>query len=163
MGRLLRALAGVAMVLAVTAGVAGCTGDSKEGSASPDKAAESPADSLWSARTPHLGDNSAVLALLREVRDSDGEYTVGLQTDAPPYVLTIEEQDSQEAPSGPTAVRRAILMLGLVENLDEVVITSAGKRYTVTSDAATDRLGYDVKELGRDRDRLAAYLTESDG
>ena len=55
----------------------------------------------------------------------------------------------------------ATLLLGLVANLDTVSVTSDGHAYSLTSAGASQQLGYDVKELGRDRSRLDAYVAAS--
>jgi hypothetical protein len=52
----------------------------------------------------------------------------------------------------------ATLMLGLVANLDTVSVTSGEHSYSLTASDASTALGFDVKELGRDEAKLAAYL-----
>jgi len=52
----------------------------------------------------------------------------------------------------------ATLMLGLVANLDTVSVTSGDHSYSLNASDASKVLGFDVKDLGRDETKLAAYL-----
>ena len=114
---------------------------------------------MWSSRVEHVGDNAAVVALVDEVGPApSGSYTISLQTAKPPYGLTIELEES-EKPVDPTEFSHAAtLLLGLVGNLDEVLITSGAISYSLTGAIATEDLGYDVKELGQDQGRLTEYV-----
>ena len=153
MTRRLAALPLVAMIA-----LTGCT----ETAPRPDPTTR--AESLWSARTPYVGDSSKVASLVREVQPEDaGAYTIVLQTASEPYGLTIEMTEVDDLAEQAALTERATLLLGLVENLDEVSITAADDTYTLTSaDASTD-LGFDVRELGRERGKLTTYLgAESD-
>lgn len=53
---------------------------------------------------------------------------------------------------------QATLMLGLVENLGQVTVSSGDSTRTFTSDQVSRRLGYDVKSLGQDEAKLRDYL-----
>ena len=74
-----------AIALLMVVALTGCGG-------SPEEPHEpSRAQSLWSSRTPYIGDNSRVAALVREVSPApEGSFSIGLQTAKPPYALTIE-------------------------------------------------------------------------
>src|SRR5690606_23517986 len=117
------------------------------------------AESLWSARTPYVGDSSKIAALVKDAQpEPAGAYTIVLQTTSEPYGLTIEMKDADDLAEPTALAHQATLLLGLVENLDEVTIASAEEAYTLTSAEASTDLGYDVKELGRERGRLTTYL-----
>ena len=120
------------------------------------------AQALWSARTPYTGDNSRVAALVREVGPApDAGSSISLQTANPPYVLTIHVK-RLDKPFGLTDFSgQATLLLGLIGNLDRVSVTSRRDSYSMTAASASRELGYDVKELGRDRAKLTAYLDAS--
>lgn len=146
-GRL--AVLAVLMVVALT----GCGGapEVSEG--------RSRAESLWSSRTPYVGDNSRVAALVREVGPApEGSYSISLESAKPPYTLTIQMEHLDKPFADTDFSEQATLLLGLVDNLDEVSVTSGEHAYSLTADAASGELGYDVKELGRDQRRLTAYL-----
>ena len=115
--------------------------------------------SLWSSRVRYLDDSSRVAALVREVGPApEDSYSIALRTTKPPQALTIELERLHK-PFGATDFREpATLLLGLVTDLDTVSVTSSGHAYTLTATAASSDLGYDVKELGRERSRLTAYL-----
>jgi hypothetical protein len=49
---------------------------------------------------------------------------------------------------------RARLLLGTIANLDRLAVTSRTDSSVLTSEEATKKLGFDVKELGRDEAKL---------
>ncbi len=150
-----RRLAAIPLVAMIA--LTGCA----EAAPSPDPTTR--AEALWSARTSYVGDSSKVATLVREVQPEDaGAYTIALQTTSEPYGLTIEMTEVEDLEQ--TALtERATLLLGLVENLDEVSIAAADDTYTLTSADASEGLGYDVKDLGRELNVLVTYLdAESD-
>ena len=144
---------GTVAAVAIVVGLAGCSGSPSESDST------SRAESLWSSRTPYVGDNPAVAALVSDVHPAPrGEYSIRLRTDKHPYALTIE-LDRPDQPFDPASLeRQATLLLGLVANLDTVSITSGKRAYSLTAVAASEDLGYDVKDLGGDQSRLDAYL-----
>jgi hypothetical protein len=145
--------AAVLVTVGVTVAVAGCSGSP----ATPVDTSESA--SLWSLRTPYAGDNSAVAALVGKVRPaSGGGYSIRLRTGKQPYALRIGVERPDQLLDRGTLRRQAILLLGLVANLDRVSITSDTRAYSMSAAAASEDLGYDVKELGDDRSTLDAYL-----
>lgn len=98
-----------------------------------DGAAITPAvQALYEARTPYIGDNSAVGALLQELGRWYGGgvlsgYTVSLQTASQPYGLTLDFTGRPEGLSDSLAVklnsemeRLSPLLLALIDNLEEV-------------------------------------------
>ncbi len=143
----------VILALLLLVAMTGCGGSPKD----PD--VPSRAQSLWSSRIRYLGDSSRVEALVREVGPvPEGSYSIGLQTANPPYALTIEVERPHKPFDATDFSEPATLLLGLVTNLDKVSVTSSGHAYSLTAAAASQDLGYDVKELGRDLSRLSAYL-----
>lgn len=116
-------------------------------------------EQLWSERVPYVGSNSAVAALVSSVGPAPaGSYTISLATETPPYALTVHLARSAKPFSDTDFTRPAVLLLALVGNLDEVSFVSSGQRFTLTSVQASSDLGYDVKDLGRDRDALTRYV-----
>lgn len=142
-----------ALALLLVGVLTGCGGSPEDGDV------PSRAQSLWSSRVRYLGDSSRVAALVREVGPApEGSYSIALRTAKQPYALTIE-LGRLHKPFGATDFSEpATLLLGLVANLDTVSVTSNGHAYTLTAAVASSDLGYDVKELGRDRSRLTSYL-----
>ncbi len=147
-----------AAALLVGVALTGCGTSASEGSD-----ASSQARLLWSARGAYVGDNSRDIALVREVGlGSEGSFRIELQTAQPPYAMTVALSSRLDKPFADTDFSgNATLLLGLVENLDKVSVTSGAQAYSLTSAGASRRLGYDVKELGRDQRRLTAYLEAS--
>ena len=124
--------------------------------------ASSEAQSLWSARSAYVGDSSRMIALVGEVGlGHDGSYRLELQTEKPPYAMTVALTRLEKPFDNTDFSGNATLLLGLVANLDTVSVTSDGHAYSLTSAGASQQLGYDVKELGRDRSRLDAYVAAS--
>jgi hypothetical protein len=146
----------VASLLAIGVVLAGCGT-----STSPSNGQRSVADLLWTDRTPYVGDNSRVIALVAQLFPrSDFTYTVSVQTSARPYGVTVTITRSGKPYDLMVFGEQTTLLLGLVGNLDTVTIASASSSHstTVTAASAGKTLGYDVKELGRDQRTLAAYL-----
>ncbi len=141
-------------VLAVAVMLGGCaTSDSKQ-SDPPNRA-----QSLWSARTDFVGDNSRVIELADQAGFGPaGTYSLSLQTRQWPYAMTVALDHLDKPFDIVDFSANATLMLGLVANLDKVSITSDDDSYSLTTSDASKALGYDVKELGRDEAKLAAYL-----
>ncbi len=117
------------------------------------------ARTLWSARTLYAGDNSRVAALVDTAGfGAEGTYTIALQTKESPYGVTLDFR-RLDKPFEDTDFRSsATLLLGLVANLDHVSVTSDTHTYSVSATEISGRLGYDVKDLGRDQNTLQAYL-----
>jgi hypothetical protein len=133
------------------------TGCGTSASESADTSSE--AHRLWSARSPYVGDNSRVVALVREVGPApEGSYRIELQTDSPPYAMTVALARLDKPFDDTDFGGSATLLLGLVANLDKVSVTSGAHAYRLTAADASRHLGYDVKELGRDQATLRAYL-----
>lgn len=132
------------------------------GCSTPDTAQSGPsseAQSLWSARTDYLGDNSRVAELAnRAGLGPAGTYSLSLQTQHAPYSMTVTFDHLDKPFDSVDFSGNATLMLGLITNLDTVSITSDGHLYSLTAADASTALGYDVKELGRDQAKLAAYV-----
>ena len=103
--------------------------------------------------------NSRVTALVNLAGPTpEGQYKLSLQTGKAPYGLTIEVLDPDKPCRDLSLDRSQILLLGLIENLDRVTVTCREQTRTATAAEATRALGFDVKALGRDRSRLAAYV-----
>ena len=116
---------------------------------------------LWDAHTPFVGDNSRVTALVNLAGPTpEGQYKLSLQTGKAPYGLTIEVLDPDKPCRDLSLDRSQILLLGLIENLDRVTVTCREQTRTAIAAEATRALGFDVKALGRDRSRLAAYVDQ---
>jgi len=141
-----------ALAVAVTMG--GCAAAGFEPADSPNAA-----QSLWSARTDFIGDNSSVAELADDAGFGPaGTYSLSLQTEQSPYVMTVALDTLDKPFDDVDFSAPATLMLGLVANLDQVSVTSDDHTYSLTASDASKTLGFDVKKLGRDKTRLAAYL-----
>lgn len=149
-----RRLVGLTLLTLVTlVSLTGCDASSQ------DRDVPSRAESLWSSRVQYLGDNSRVAALVQEVGPApEGSYTISLQTAKPPYALTLDFERLPKPFEATDFSEPATLLLALVSNLGEVSVTAGGQAYSLTAAAASQDLGYDVKELGRDQGRLREYL-----
>ena len=93
----------------------------------------------------------------------EGSYRIRLHTAKRPYALTIDIRRLDKPFDRTDFDRQTTLLLGLVGNLDKVSVTSSGGSYSMTTASSSRELGYDVKELGRDRARLDAYLDAEPG
>ena len=144
-------------LLALTA-TAGCTGGSPS-PPTPDHSS-SGATSLWADRTAYTGDSSRVATLVKDVGFGEmaSTYTLALQTEREPYGVTISVVGLDKAADTVDFTPQATLLLGLVENLDEVRVVAEGHTFTLTADEASRALGTDVKSLGRTEARLGEYL-----
>ena len=143
--------------------LAGCTAGQSDESESQDSSVRI-AESLWADRTDYVGDNSKVAAILGDAGlGSAGDYTVALETRDRPYAATVTFTSLEKPFETTDFSHQATLLLGLVGNLEEVHVAGDGKTYSLTAAEATDALGYDVKNLGQDQERLKEYLeAESD-
>lgn len=143
-----------AMMLGVVA-LTGCTAARE--SAAPSSASQ--AHRLWQDRTAHVGDNSKVVALTGDAGfGSMGTHTVALHSTTAPYAVTVA-YSALDKPFGTVDFTApATLLLGTVANLDRVEVTAGGASFALTSAQASAKLGFDVKDLGRDEARLTAYV-----
>lgn len=157
----------LAAVLLGGIALAGCTspGTSPGGTGTPSRA-----DELWKQRTDFVGDNSRVIWLTRAAGfGPDGSYTISLQTATKPYGLTVtfdkgaNGTEATDKPFDQTDFTSAsTLLLGTVANLDAVHVKAPGHSFDLTAAQATKQLGYDVKTLGRDQQKLTAYVDALD-
>lgn len=149
-----------AMMLGALA-LTGCTAGAEPASHQPD--ASSQAHALWQNRTAYVGDNSKVAALTTEAGfGAMGTHTIALHTTAPPYVATVA-YDSLDKPFDTVDFTMpTTLLLGTVANLDRVEVRSGTDTFALTAEEASAKLGFDVKDLGRDEAKLTAYLQSVD-
>ncbi|PYG01621.1 protein of unknown function [Georgenia satyanarayanai] len=120
--------------------------------------------SLEANRTPHLGDNSRVVALVGATRpDAVGESTLELRTDERPYELVVHFSSVADGVTADVAdglmADRAALLLATIDNVDEVRWTlpelSGQESDGMLSRAEADALfGSPVAELGATADGL---------
>jgi len=144
-------------VLVIAATLGGCATPDSEQSASANTV-----QSLWSARTDFVGDNSRVADLADKAGFGPvGTYSLALQTQQSPYAMTVAFDHLDKPFDNVDFSADATLMLGLVANLDQVFVTSDEHSYSLRAADASRALGFDVKDLGRDRTKLAAYLNQA--
>ena len=144
-------------VLLCGVALAGCT--SLPGSPEHDPPELDRAHSLWLDRTAYVGDNSKVIALAEGAGlASMGSMALRLDTDAPPYGLTVASDEVGKPFETVDFTPQATLMLGLVGNLERVEVTSGERSHTFTSAEVSKQLGYDVKTLAQDEAKLREYL-----
>jgi len=129
-------------------------------------------ESLMANKTPYVGDNSKVVALIDAmplpvgvVRDS-----VKLQTANKPYSITIRYtvNDSEEAVGSAFSNRNSILMLSLVKNVDVINseifynpnenIVSFSLSDTYSRERAEQLMGGDVRNYSSNTDTLIALI-----
>jgi hypothetical protein len=110
-----------------------------------------------------VGDNSKVAALTADAGfGALGTHTIALYTTAPPYVVTVA-YDSLAKPFDTVDFTTPVtLLLGTVTNLDRVEVRSGTDNFSLTAKEASAKLGFDVKDLGRDEATLTAYLQSVD-
>lgn len=116
---------------------------------------------LVDARTPYVGDASAVLETMQATGMTMGEYTISIQSAAEPYGLTVTLQSWPEDVDRDEAVtRRAALLIGLIENLGYVEWVGPGERAHRRLDVAgADELaGRDVKASTADESAVRDLL-----
>lgn len=126
--------------------------------------------SLDENRTPHLGDNSRVVALVSATSpDAVGESTLELRTHERPYGLVLNFSSVADGVTADVAdglMRdRAALLLATIDNVDEV-------RWTLPEDADQEEggvltraeadalVGSPVAELGATADGLAELVSQ---
>lgn len=116
------------------------------------------ATKLFEERIDYLGDNSGVQRLIEATGLSQvGKYTIELKTSMEPYGLRIIYATNTKEFGISDFSSNAIELLGLIKNLDYVEITDGKQTYTLTAKEASKTLGFDVKELGRSKDKLEEY------
>lgn len=116
------------------------------------------AANLYEAKTPYLGDASAVVNLIdRTGLVRFGPYTIELQTKEEPYGLRIFFDASLET-FGQQDRAYAIILLGLIDNLSYVEVVGSDGSQMITTQEASEELGYDVKEFAQSPGKLAEYL-----
>lgn len=118
---------------------------------------------LWEHRSPFVGDNSKVIALISDANFGPaGSYTIKLQTERAPYGLTVAFPGADVSGKPLEAVNFtpcATKVLGTVGNLEWVNVTGKGAAvFSLTAKQASKTLGFDVKELGRDERKLTDYV-----
>ncbi len=117
-------------------------------------------DMLFSLAVEYTGDNSAVSTLTGAVGFGKyGDYSIALKTEKEPYGLIInyktdvKDYDFQ---------REAVMMLGLISNLDHIEIKDADSdivRYD--TNVTKSLLMYDVKLMAIDKAKLECYYLET--
>jgi len=148
------------VAVALTAGLAlaGCTAEADRDQATASRLTDQ-AHALWEDRTAYIGDNSKVLALVKASGlASMGEYRVSLQTDTPPYAMTVAYSRIGKPFDSIDFTPQTDLLLGLVANLDQVTVTADGSTRSFTAKEATTRLGHDVKDLASNEAALTDHL-----
>lgn len=124
------------------------------------------ADVLAQARTPYVGDNSAVMALRGDLGPTAlGTSTFEIASEKEPYGLTLAySRWAKDAPTGPALDaamrRRAALLIGLVGNLDHVTWSGPGGVTGRLDRAEANRMaGGDIAAACADAGSIRALLT----
>ena len=117
-------------------------------------------ENLWDYRTEYVGDNDNVVALASEAGfwAYGNEYTVELDTDKPPYGMTINITTDTQVKS---FERKCTLLLGLIDNLDYVKVVTPNDTFMLTVEDTETNLTFDVKELGKSKPLLEEYLLKT--
>lgn len=120
---------------------------------------ETKADRLWEKKTQYIGNNTKVAHLLQETDLKDGgAYTMELDTEKEPYGLIVHYDKPVKEWDDWYSDTEAALLLGLIENLDYVELRSGTETNKITCDDADGILGYDVKQLGKEKAKLQAVV-----
>ncbi len=117
-------------------------------------------DNLWTYKTDYVGDNDNVVALASEAGYwiYGDAYTVELDTDKPPYGMTIRITADSRAKE---FTRECTLLLGLIENLDYVKVVTQNDTFTLSVEDTKTSLTFDVKGLGKNKPLLEDYLLKT--
>lgn len=123
------------------------------------------AQQLMEQKTPYIGDNSKVVALIDLIPlRVDGERReVALQTQELPYGLSIKYELSEEAEDSPMVLKsafeqHAILLLALIENADYVVYSTKALDYKFSRESIGTIGGVDVREKTKTQDDLRSLI-----
>lgn len=109
------------------------------------------------------GDNSKLIALAIDAGfGSMGTHMLALHTTSTPYAVSVVFNALHKPFDADDFTGPSTLLLGTVENLDRVKVTSDTDSFALTSAEASAELGFDVKELGQDEAKLAAYSQSLD-
>lgn len=120
------------------------------------------AEYLYDSKVQYLGNNSAVSELIGKTGLAGfGDYSVKLETSAEPYGLKVIYGSTLKEFNELDLTSDAILLLGLIENLDHIEITNGDVNFTLNVSDASDILGYDVKEIGKSMGALLEFLETS--
>lgn len=119
-------------------------------------------DTLWNDRTPYIGNNSAIAKLVADTGlAAIGKHEIALHTEQPPYGITITYDTTSKDADSIDFEMQATELLGLVSNTDYVEIKTGTRIYRLSTEEATKKLGYDVKQLGSSKESLRAYMQKS--
>lgn len=118
-------------------------------------------DDLWEAKTEYIGNNSAVGKLVYMTEFSQkGSFSMELETAQEPYGLIINFDDKAEDLKNTDFDSDAVILLGLIENLDYVELKSGEEKRRIDASEVSEKLGYDVKALGESKEKLSEYLNQ---
>ena len=153
--------------------LAGCAGDGTEERAdvTMDSALSEAVDvaSLEEHRTPHLGDNSRVVALVGATSPhAVGESTLELRTDQRPYGLVLSFSAVADGVTADVAddlmTDRATLLLATIDKVDEVRWTlpeevDQGEGGVLTRAEADALVGFSVADVGATAEGLEELVS----
>ena len=151
--------------------LAGCAGADDRADVTPETPLPEAVDvaSLEENRTPHLGDNSRVVALVGATRpDAVGESTIELETAERPYGLVLHFSSVADGVTADVAdgllTDRATLLLATIDNVDEVRWTlpqgaGAGEGGVLTRAEADALVGAPVADAGATAEGLTELLS----
>ncbi len=137
-------------------------------------------DALINYKTPYVGNNSKVVTLIDIVSDSltIQRKTVELHTTAPPYGITINYAEPDEAGDMEDALAeahlrdalfaRSILLFSLIDNVDSITSTITNERdgalsaYSYTREMAEQWAGGDVRKYAENSSTLIDLIDRID-
>ncbi len=163
-------MAAVSVVPVVLAGCAG-DGSAERADVTMDSALSEAVDvaSLEENRTPHLGDNSRVVALVGATGPrAVGESTLELRTDQQPYGLVLNFSAVADGVTADVAddlmTDRAALLLATIDNVDEVRWTlpedvDQGEGGVLTRAEADALVGSSVADIGATAEGLEELVS----
>jgi beta-lactamase regulating signal transducer with metallopeptidase domain len=124
-------------------------------------------ETLYSYKTPYVGDNSKVSNIVQNLPLPEGYVYNGieLQTNKKPYGVTVKykhESKNVVTLDGDSLYnllyRNSIIMFSLIENVDYIEFKSEINTKTFTKDMADELIGKDVYSLSKDIDTFKQFI-----
>ncbi|ARF17841.1 DUF4825 domain-containing protein [Sporosarcina ureae] len=124
---------------------------------------EQPNEDLFEYKGSFIGDNSAVIHIIEQLRNAEQFEEVSLETKTEPYGMTIqyEYMDAavEESEYKETAVYNASYLFALIDNAQWVVFNFGDNTYTISKSNLQEWYGKELHDFTNEEE-LDAFIQE---
>ncbi|PID21802.1 DUF4825 domain-containing protein [Sporosarcina sp. P3] len=124
---------------------------------------EQPNEDLFEYKGSFIGDNSAVIHIIEQLRYAEQFEEVSLETKTEPYGMTIqyEHMDAavEESEYKETAVYNASYLFALIDNAQWVVFDFGDNTYTISKSKLQEWYGKELQDFTNEEE-LDAFIQE---